>query len=106
MPLNQRTRLHSGDPATLQLGTTGITLHGSVKQIASEAIGPDEARARFHLQGPLAQIVLTPSVTVMVQIEATPTAHTYAGSYCMTSVQTGTQSVLSLLPGFDHILSS
>ncbi|GLV53802.1 hypothetical protein KDH_06530 [Dictyobacter sp. S3.2.2.5] len=106
VPLNQRTRLHSGDPATLQLGSNGITLRGTVKQVESGAIGPDEARTRFHLQGPLTQVILTPSVAVMVQIEPTPTAHTYIGSYCVTSVQTGTQSVLSLVPGLNHILPS
>ncbi|MBO0777910.1 MAG: hypothetical protein J2P37_03695 [Ktedonobacteraceae bacterium] len=103
LPANQLTRLHSGQPTKLIIGSTGANLQGVVETVEPRVISPQEARTRFNLQGSLASLVTGPSSVITVRLKSEVFAEIYAGSVCVAQVQVGSQSVLSLIPGLNQI---
>ncbi len=63
-----RASLRVGQPVQLSVDPALPTLNGVVASVSTDAISPDEARARFHLQGALAQAISAPSIVVSVRI--------------------------------------
>jgi hypothetical protein len=96
--------LHVGQSVSVIVSSTASDLHGTIENIETSVISPDEARSRFNLQGGLAQVITGPSITVTVSLGSAASMHIYTGSLCAAQIQVGSRSVLSLLPGFDHIL--
>jgi hypothetical protein len=96
---DQLAGLHVGQPAIISIGPTSINVTGSVEYVDPTIISPDEARSRFDLQGGLAQVVTGPSITVTISMRQVASTQIYAGSLCDAQIQTGSQSVLSTLPG-------
>jgi hypothetical protein len=102
-PPDQRSALHQGQATTISIGSTAITLTGSIGQVEGELISPADARARFDLQGGLAQVITGPSIVVTIPLEPTASARLYIGSLCSAQVNVGSRDVLSLLPGLQQI---
>jgi hypothetical protein len=100
----QLTDLHSGLPALVSIGPTPINVSGTVEHVDTVIISPNQARSRFNLQGGLAQVITGPSITVTIFIGLATSKHMYAGSLCNAQIQTGSQSALSLLPGFNQLI--
>ncbi|GCE20134.1 hypothetical protein [Dictyobacter kobayashii] len=100
----QLAQLHNGQPVVVSIGATPTNVSGMVEHVDNNLISPDEARSRFKLQGGLAQVIIGPSNTVTITLSPTASTRVYAGSLCNAQIQTGSQSVLSLLPGFKQIL--
>lgn len=100
---NQLTNLHMGQPALVSIGPTPINVSGTVERVDPTIISPDQARSRFNLQGGLAQVITGPSITVIISIGLAASNQIYAGSLCNAQIQTGSQSVLSLLPVFNQL---
>ena len=101
--LDHQADLHVGQPATVIISSTASNLHGTIENVETSAISPNEARSRFNLQGGLAQVITGPSITVTISIGSVASMSIYAGSLCDAQIQVGSRSVLSLLPGFSHI---
>jgi hypothetical protein len=101
---DQLADLHVGQPAIVSIGPTSVNVTGSIELVDTKIISPDEARGRFNLQGGLAQVITGPSITVTISISQAASTRIYAGSLCNAQIQTGSQSVLSSLPGFRHFL--
>lgn len=101
----EQTELRTGQPAIVSIGASQFKLSGSVEQVGTTLLSPDEARRRFDLQGGLAQLVIGPSIVVTLTIGSTASAQIYAGSLCEAQIQVGSQSVLSSLPGFKQFFS-
>jgi hypothetical protein len=97
---HQLTGLHKGQSVVVSIGSMPINVSGSVEQVDTVLISPNEARSRFNLQGGLAQVIPGPSITVTISLGVAASTRMYAGSLCNVQIQTGTQSVLSLLSGF------
>jgi hypothetical protein len=93
----QLADLHIGQSAIVSIGSTPI--NGSVENVDKTIISPDEARSRFNLQGGLAQIITEPSIVVTISMKQAASTQIYVGSLCNVQIQTGSQSVLSSLPG-------
>jgi hypothetical protein len=102
-PPGQLVGLHAGQPATVSISSTAISMAGTVDQVGTALISPDEARSRYNLQGVLAQVITGPSLVVAISIRPAVSAQIYAGSVCEAQIQIGSQRVLSLLPGFNQI---
>jgi len=100
---NQLTNLHVGQPALVSIGSTSTNVSGTVEHVDTTIVSPDQARSNFNLQGGLAQVITGPSITVTISIGLAASNQMYAGSLCNAQIQTGSQSVLSLLPGFDQL---
>lgn len=103
VPPGQQTSLRAGQPTTVSIGSTQFKISGSVASVSTTVVSPDEARARFDLQGGLAQIITEPSILVVISIGPAAANHIYAGSLCEAQIQVGSQSVLSALPGFNRL---
>ncbi len=100
----QQTPLHVGQFVSLSVGSNPTHFDGQITHIDTQMISPDEARRQFNLQGALVQLVTAPSLTVIITLSSPVNPDLYAGSLCSASVQIGTRSVLSLIPGFDQLL--
>jgi hypothetical protein len=105
VPLNQPSQLHIGQQVTLSLNSTAISMQRPIQHIDTTAIGPQEARTSYALQGTSAQVITTPSTTITIVLGPYNTNHLYVGSLCSIVAQIGSQNVLSLIPGFPHIFS-
>lgn len=103
-PPGQQADFHSGQPATVSIGSTAISITGTVEQVETAVISPDEARSRFNLQGGLAQVITEPSIIITIHIGSVAATQLYAGSLCTAQIHIGSQRVLSLLPVFNQIL--
>lgn len=101
----QQASIHQGEPAQISISSTSTLVTSTVASVETQVISPSEARTRFNLQGGLAQVITGPSVLVTIPIEPAASAHLYAGSLCSASIQIGSRSLLSLLPGFNKILT-
>lgn len=99
----QAAQLHTGQSATVSIGSLSGDVSGIVEHVDTNLISPDEARSRFNLQGGLAQIITGPSIAVTISMKSAA-SEIYAGSLCNAQIQTGSQSVLSLLPGFNQLI--
>lgn len=97
---NQLAGLRRGQSVVVSIGSMPINVSGFVEHVDATIISPDEARSRFNLQGGLAQVITGPSITVTISLGLAASTRIYAGSLCNVQIQAGTQSVLSLLPGF------
>jgi hypothetical protein len=100
----QSRDLHIGQPAVVSIGSTPINVSGTVEHVDTAIISPNQARSRFNLQGGLAQVITEPSITVTIFIGLAASNQMYAGSLCNAQIQTGSQSALSLLPGFNQFI--
>src|SRR5579859_1164297 len=104
LPPEQRANLHTGESATVDIDATGLHLAGTIEQIGTGLISPSDAHTRFQLNGPLAQVISVPSIMVTVQINTGSASSTFIGSMCHADIQTGTQSILSLVPGINQFI--
>ena len=100
---NYRANIHIGEPARVLIGSGASSLSGTVTNMAASAISPDEARSRFNLQGMSAQVITEPTIIVTISLEPATSMRVYDGSLCDIQIQTGSQSILSLLPGLNGI---
>jgi len=100
---DQLAHLHTGQPAAISIGSPPSNVAGIVEHVDTNLISPDEARSRFNLQGGLAQVITGPSITVTIPMKSAASTSIYAGSLCNAQIQTGSQSVLSFLPGFNAL---
>ncbi|HTK06760.1 MAG TPA: hypothetical protein VL485_06310 [Ktedonobacteraceae bacterium] len=105
VPAGQYASLHKGQFVKLSIGPSALSLNGVIDTVDTRVISPQEARSRFNLQGQLAQLVTGPAVVVFVRLASVASANSYAGSVCSAQIQIGSQSILSLLPGFNAIFT-
>lgn len=105
VPADQQKQIHPGQPADIRVGPKAIPLWGVVASLEPRAMSPLDIRTRFQLQGESASMVTEPSVAAILRLDATLSANLYAGSTFSASVQVGSQSVLSLLPGLSQLVS-
>lgn len=100
LPLDQSSRLGVGQPVHAQIGSSGMYVNGAIETIEPEAIGPDAARTRFHLDAG-SGLVTEPSKVAVVRLDATLPPAVYGGSRLSAEVEVGSQRLLTLLSGPD-----
>lgn len=99
VPADQSRNLHVGEPVQLHIGSTGPALLRRVTAVAPTPLAPTQARQRYKLDGTLALLVTQPSVLLLVALDASFPASSYAGSIVHAQIQTGEHSILSFFPG-------
>ena len=104
LPTSEASQVRVGQPVQLQLASTDLQFTGTVSQIEPGAISPIEARQRYDLVGEAAASLTQPSVVVVVKPATALAASPYAGSLVEAQIQAGTRSVLTLVPGMDHLI--
>ncbi|GCE31110.1 hypothetical protein KDA_65940 [Dictyobacter alpinus] len=96
----QAAQIRVGQLALVHIGTSKEELASKVIKVEASAISPNLVRQRY---GVVAQVVSQPSIVVLIEMKALPTS-TYAGSLVVANVKTGSQRILSLLPGIGSIV--
>ena len=94
-PTADATELRVGLPVTLQLGSTGPSISSTITQVASGKISPGDARKTYGLDAGEAEVITEPAKVVIVSLDKSVSASTYAGTTISAKVQVGTHSVLS-----------
>ena len=96
-PASNAPQLHAGQPIQIQIGATGPHLNSRITQVEPGIISPTDARSRYGLDTGSAQVLTEPSVVVIVNLDPTISARTYAGTTISAQVQVGSHSLLSQL---------
>jgi hypothetical protein len=104
LPATHPLQLRTGLPIQVRLGTTGTLGSAHIETVEPGIISPSEARQRYALGGNADQIITQPSITLLARVGPPFSAPLYAGSIVSAQVQTGSQRVLSLLPGLTSLI--
>ena len=95
---DQSTSVRAGRPVQVRIGSSGTSARGAIAKIERGIVGPDEARARYRIQGG-PDVLTQPSTAVIVRLRRElPTAR-YGGSHVTAEIEVGRQRLLGLLPG-------
>jgi len=100
---DQLPNLRVGQPVTITAGPANSSFTSSIERVETGVMNPTQVRTQFNLQGTLAQAITGPSAIATVQVAPGTQAMTYLGSQGQAQIQIGSESVLSLLPGFNQI---
>ncbi|GLV54498.1 hypothetical protein KDH_13450 [Dictyobacter sp. S3.2.2.5] len=84
----------------MHIGASKEDLASKVIKIEPGVLSPSAIRQRY---GFMAQIVTQPSIVVLIQIDKVPAA-TFGGSVLVANVKTGSQRILSMLPGLGSLM--
>lgn len=91
----QLSQLQVGQQALVHIGASKEELASKVIKIEPTVVSPNVIHQRY---GFMAQIVTQPSIVVLIQLNHVPAA-TFAGTVLVANVRTGSQRILSMLPG-------
>ncbi|HEU5199037.1 MAG TPA: hypothetical protein VFU32_05340 [Ktedonobacterales bacterium] len=100
----QQPRIHPGEPVQVNIGSTGPRLLRAITTVVPTLLSPEQARQRYHLDGPLSLLVAEPSVVITVALDTTLSVSAYAGSIVSAQVQVGNVSILSYLPVIGRLI--
>lgn len=103
LPPDQQANLKVGQPVTISISGTNITFNSTIQTIEAGVMSPAAISTQINLQVPLSQTIAGPSVVATATVQPMSLAQTYLGSQCMAQVQIGSQSTLSVLPGFENV---
>lgn len=93
-PSADASQLRAGQPVKLTIGSnTSVT--STITRMQTGIISPADARKQYGLDASEAQVVTEPSSVVIVNLDKSFSAHTFAGSIISAQVQVGTHSILS-----------
>lgn len=105
LPPEQKANLKIGQPVTISVASTDMKFESTIESIEANTMSPADISARISTQSTLARDITGPSVVAIAQVVPASQAHIYLGSQCSVQVEIGTQSALSLIPGFDGVAS-
>jgi hypothetical protein len=101
----QEAKLKIKQPVIISIQNANITFNSSIQTIETGVMSPSEISTQLNAQLSLAQTISGsgPSVVAIAPVEPMSVAKTYLGSMADVQVQIGSQSALSLLPGYSNI---
>ena len=106
LPAARLLTLHPGLPVHLQIGTAGLQATGTVVQIESGVLSPQQARQRYGLDSSEGLSITQPSSVLIASISSLLPTQIYTGSIVTARVQTGSQRLLTLLLGMSSPMES
>lgn len=103
---DQQANLKVGLPVTINIATptATITFNTSIRTIETGVMSPVAINTQLNLQQTLAPTISGPSIVAIAPVEPMSLAQTYLGSQVQAQVQIGSQSALSMLPGYSTVL--
>ncbi|HEY4384940.1 MAG TPA: hypothetical protein VGN34_10745, partial [Ktedonobacteraceae bacterium] len=96
--------LDENTPILLENSTTNIQVSGEIISIDPDIISPQVAKKRYKLTGDTTELVPLPSLVLHARITTHLPTDLYAGSIVHATIQSGSQRLLSLLPGVTNLL--
>ncbi len=101
LPADQQANLKVRQPVHIVITSANITFNSTIEQVETGAMSPAAISTQFNLQQSLAQTLSGPSLVATAPVEPMSQAQTYLSSQCQVQVQIGSESAISLLPGFN-----
>lgn len=111
LPPDQAPVLHVGEPVNMTITSTmigssrSITLSSSIEQVAGGMMSPTTIRSQFNVPASLIANVTGPSAVALARVGPGANADLYLGSLGQVDVQTGSERVLSQVPGISSLLT-
>ena len=102
LPPDGSGRLRVGRPVHARIGASGPYLEGAVTNVEPGLIGPTAAGRRYRSTG-APGLITEPSLVVTARLRSSVRPDAYGGSRIDARVQTGSQRLLALLPGFGTV---
>ncbi len=106
LPAGQQANLRAGQPVSVSIDAMNVSFTSSIQRVEPAVLSPDTIRTQFNVPAPLAQIIAGPSAVALASVEPASQAETYLGSQCRAQIQVGSESALSLLPGFNDFFNT
>lgn len=104
-PWEVHRKVHVGQPTQIQFPAEGLTLSASIERILPGVTSPAATCAYYtSVAHSAASPVTRPSVAVLVNLGTSIAASSYAGSQITAQVQTGSQRIISFLPGIGKLM--
>ncbi|MBV9390769.1 MAG: hypothetical protein JO011_13600 [Ktedonobacteraceae bacterium] len=103
LPPDQLANLKAGQPVSITIASANITFNSSIQNVEDGVMSPAAVTTQLNLPVQLTQTLSGPSIVAVAPVEPMSLAKTYLGSQCQAQVQIGTQSALSILPGFNNL---
>ena len=99
LPPDKQASLKAGQTVNISLASTNITFTSTIEKVEG-VMSPNDIGTAINLSAPLAQTIAGPSTVATAHVEPMSLAKTYLGSQCQAQVQIGSESALTLLPGY------
>jgi hypothetical protein len=97
---DQATNIRPGQTTLIQLGYSSQEIKCNVQSVRSGIVSPQNIQQTYGLGG---NMVIAPSVVVIVTLKNISTS-SYAGSMLSSKIQTGSQRLISFLPGVGNLI--
>lgn len=104
LPADRPLALRIGMPMQVQLDAASPRLDARIVWINPEVMGPDAVRKRYALDMASSRLVSRPSWVLVVDINGRLPAQEFAGSTLSAYIHTGSQRIISLLPGLSDLV--
>jgi len=102
LPPDKQASLKVGQSVSISIASTNITFTSTIEKVEG-VMSPNEISTGANLSVPLAQTVAGPSTVATAHVEPMSLAKTYLGSQCQAQIQIGSESALTLLPGYVNL---
>lgn len=96
--------LNTNMPILLENATLRLQINGQIIQIDPGIVSPQVAKKRYQLDASTMRFVTQPSYVVHAHIPVRLPTTVYAGTVVHASLQSGSQRLLSLVPGIPSLL--
>lgn len=104
VPVYSSNHVRAGIRGLIQFGPGGGYFDSQVTGLEPLVLSPDAIQTHYQLSCSAAQTITQPSVAVHMKAIVPANAQIFNGTLLQARIQTGTQRVLALLPGFDRLL--
>lgn len=97
LPASDVVHIRAGNPAQIQIGSTGPQVSRTVDSISSTILSPSEVHQSYGIE------MTDPAQVVFLRLGPTISRHVYAGSPVHVQIQIGSQRLISLFPIFNSL---
>jgi hypothetical protein len=106
LPTNQLPNLHVGQSVNVTINAMSANFNSSIQNVEPMVMSPNDIRTKFNVPASLAPVITGPFAVAIANVVPASQASTYLGSESQVTVQVGSESVLSMLPGVGDTLNN
>jgi hypothetical protein len=106
LPTNQLPNLHAGQSVSVTINAMSASFNSTIQNVEPTVMSPNSIRTQFNIPASLAPVVTGPFAVATANVVPASQASTYLGSEGQVTVQVGSESALSMLPGVGDTLNN
>lgn len=104
VPVYSSEHVRAGIHGLAQFASSARYYDSQVTNLEPMVLTPEAIQTHYQLSCSAAQIITAPSVAVHMKVLVPANDRVFSGTLLQARIQTGTQRVLSLMPGFDRLM--